>query len=401
MDANDTTYQPAAVPAAASRPWWVWAIGAAVAAGVLIAIVRLGFGGKKPAPPPRAVPVSTATVKTGAMPVNLSGLGTVVPTDNVVIKTRVDGQIMKIFFREGQMVKAGELLAQIDPRPFQVALLQAEGQMAKDQAALKNARMDLARVRTLFDQKIVSQQQLDTQTALVDQYEAAVKSDLGSVESARLNLTYSRITSPVAGKVGLKLVDTGNVVRASDTTGLVTVTPVSPINVVFTVPADAIQSVLKSSGGGKMPAVAVFDRDMDTRLAEGRLLAVDNQVDSATGTVRLKAQFDNGAGTLFPNQFVNARLLVDTLKDALMVPAAALQRSPAGTYVYVVKPDSTVDMRVVEPLFTEGDVTALKKGVAPGEKVVISGLDKLRPGSKVAEDVPGPKPAAGERKAAP
>lgn len=398
MDANETPLQPSLPSGDGPRRWWIWGLGAAIAAGLVFGGYRLAAGGAKPAPPPRAIPVAVAVVKTGEMPVNLSGLGTVVPTDNVTIKTRVDGQIMKIFFREGQMVKAGDTLVQIDPRPFQVALMQAEGQMAKDQAALRNARNDLERVRSLFKQKIVSQQQLDTQSALVDQYEAAVKSDTGSVESAKLNLTYSRITAPVSGKVGLKLVDTGNMVRSSDATGLVTLTPVSPINVLFTVPADAIQSVLKSGRDGKMPAVVVFDRDMDTKLAEGTLLAVDNQVDASTGTLRLKAQFANRDGVLFPNQFVNARLLVDTLKDALMVPAAALQRSPAGNFVYVVKADSTVEMRIVETLFTEGDVTALKKGVAAGEKVVVSGLDKLRPGSRVAEDTGKPgagKPAAG------
>ncbi|HLO67028.1 MAG TPA: MdtA/MuxA family multidrug efflux RND transporter periplasmic adaptor subunit [Holophaga sp.] len=400
MDANETPLQPSYPAGAGARRWWIWGLGAA---GVAIAIVggfRMAASGAKPAPPPRAVSVAMAPVKTGEMPVNLTGLGTVVPTDNVIIKTRVDGQIMKIFFREGQLVKAGDTLVQIDPRPFQVALMQAEGQMAKDQAALRNARNDLERIRSLFGQKIVSQQQLDTQSALVDQYEAAVKSDTGSVESAKLNLAYSRITAPVSGKVGLKLVDTGNMVRSSDATGLVTLTPVSPINVLFTVPADAIQSVLKSGRDGKMPAVVVFDRDMDTKLAEGTLLAVDNQVDSATGTVRLKAQFANRDGALFPNQFVNARLLVDTLRDVLMVPAAALQRSPAGTFVYVVKADSTVEMRIVEPLFTEGDVTALKKGVAAGEKVVVSGLDKLRPGSRVAEDGVG-KPGTGKPAGAP
>ncbi|BDU74269.1 MdtA/MuxA family multidrug efflux RND transporter periplasmic adaptor subunit [Mesoterricola silvestris] len=394
MDANESVIHNAVEAAAPRRGWKVW-LGLAVAVAVLATVAVKGLsGGAKPAPPQRAVPVATGVARIGDMPVNLSGLGTVVPTDAVTVKTRVDGQIMKIHFREGQLVNAGDLLITIDPRPYQVQLLQAEGQMAKDQSVLRNARMDLARIQSLFDQKIVSRQQLDTQSALVDQCEAAVKADTGSVENAKLNLTYSRITAPVSGKVGLRLVDTGNTVKASDTTGLVTLTPVSPINVLFSVPADNVQNVLDSSRGGKVPVVEVFDRDMTKKLASGTLLAVDNQVDATTGTVRIKAQFANKDGALFPNQFVNARLLVDTLKGALMIPAAAVQRSPNGTFVYVIKPDATVELRIVEPQATEGDVTALRKGLNAGEKVVVSGLDKLRPGSKVLEEGQGAPKAA-------
>jgi multidrug efflux system membrane fusion protein len=318
------------------------------------------------------------------MPVNISGLGTVVPTDAVTVRTRVDGQLMTVNFKEGQVVKQGDLLMQVDPRPYEVQLHQAEGQLAKDQAALKDARLDLERYKNLVKQGILPQQQLDTQVATVDQDEAAIKGDQAGVESARLNLTYSRITAPLSGTVGLRLVDAGNMVHATDTTGLVVITPLSPINVMFTIPADNIQHVLANSRVGKPLAVDAFDRDNSRKLASGALLAVDNQVDPTTGTVRLKAQFPNKDGILFPNQFVNARLQTDTLHDVLIVPAAAVQRSPRGNFVYVVKPDSTVDLRTVEIELTEADTIALKSGVQESEQVVIDGLDKLSPGTKVA-----------------
>jgi membrane fusion protein, multidrug efflux system len=291
---------------------------------------------------------------------------------------------MSVNFREGQAVRQGDLLMQIDPRPYQVQLLQAEGQMAKDQAMLKNARMDLERYRTLVKQGIIPQQQMDTQTSTVDQAEAAVKSDQGGVESAKLNLTYSRITAPVSGTAGLRLVDPGNMVHAADAGGLVVITPLSPINVMFTIPADNIQHVLANSRVGKPLAVDAYDRDFAKKLASGVLLAVDNQVDPTTGTVRLKAQFPNKDNALFPNQFVNAKLQTDTLQGALIVPAAAVQRSPRGNFIYVVKADNSVELRPVEILLTEGDSIALKSGVAENEKVAIDGLDKLSPGTKVA-----------------
>ena len=394
MDANESVFQPVEATSGAGIRWKLWLPLAVAGVLVLTLVARWATGGAKPAPVVRAVPVTLAAARTGDMPVNLSGLGTVIPTDAVTVRTRVDGQIMKIYFKEGQMVKEGDLLIQIDPRPYQVQLLQAEGQMAKDQAALKNAKMDLARFNALLNDKIISQQQVDTQVALVDQDEAAVKSDLGAVESAKLNLTYSRITAPLSGKVGLRMVDQGNVVHATDATGLVTLTPLSPINVLFTLPADDIQLIQDSTRAGKPPAVEVLDRDMSKSLGLGTLLAVDNQVDTTTGTVRIKAQFPNTDGKLFPNQFVNARLLVDTLHGALIIPAAAVQRSPQGSFVYVAKADSTADLRMVEVQVTEGDQAALKKGVSPGEKVVVSGIEKLRPGSKIVDDAQAPAPAA-------
>jgi len=364
----------------------------AVAIAGTLAVRSLVSAKPKPAASMRAVPVVIAPVRSSDLPVTLSGLGTVVPTDSVTMRTRVDGQLMSVNFQEGQMVRQGDLLMQVDPRPFQVALLQAEGQLAKDEAALKNARTDLERYKSLTQQGILPQQQLDTQVATVDQDAAAVKSDQAAVENAKLNLTYSRITAPLAGKAGLRLVDPGNMVHATDTNGLVVITPVAPIDVVFTIPADQIQPVLEHSKGVKPLPVDAFDRDYTHRLATGTLLAVDNQVDPTTGTVRLKARFPNQDGALFPNQFVNARLQVDTLKDALVVPAAAVQRSPKGNFVYVVKADNTVDLHSVDILLTEGDTIALKGGAAPGDKVVIDGLDKLSPGIKVAPTAAVPQP---------
>jgi multidrug efflux system membrane fusion protein len=394
MDANVTARPPFDKPLASAPDggeprsgWGRWQVVLPVCLAAAI-VGTLAYQSLKAKPKPvvvvRTVPVVTALVRKGDMPVNLSGLGTVVPTDAVTVHTRVDGQLMTVNFREGQTVHQGELLMQVDPRPFQVQLLQAEGQMAKDQAALKNARMDLARYTTLVKQGIIPQQQMDTQVSTVDQAEAAVKSDLGGVESAKLNLTYSRITAPLTGTAGLRLVDPGNMVHAADTTGLVVITPLSPINVMFTIPADNIQHVLANSKGVKALAVDAYDRDFAKKLASGVLLAVDNQVDPTTGTVRLKAQFANKDSALFPNQFVNAKLPTDILHDALIVPAAAVQRSPRGNFVYVVKADNTVELRPVEILITEADTIALKSGVAESERVVIDGLDKLSPGTLVA-----------------
>lgn len=375
------------------RGWRPWAIGAAL---LLVVWALFGRNGRKPAANAgagRAVPVAVAKARTGDLPVHLSGLGTVTALNSVTVRSRVDGQLVRIAFTEGQLVRPGDLLAEIDPRPFKVQLMQAEGQLAKDQAAFQNASADLRRLQGLVQQGIISRQQLDTQGSTVAQYEAALKSDQAQVESARLNLTYSRITAPVAGRVGLRLVDVGNLVRASDASGLVTIAPIQPITVVFAVPADAIQKVLGPLAKGLKLPVEAWDRDLQNRLASGSLLAVDNQVDTATGTVRLKALFTNDDRTLFPNQFVNARLLVDTLKGVVIVPSAAVQRSPEGTFVYVVKSDSTVELKSVEVKDTDGDDTALGKGLAAGELVVTDGQEKLRPGGKVA--LPKPPAAKG------
>ncbi len=341
---------------------------------------------------PRAVPVVAAAARIGDLGVYQTGLGTVTPIKTVTVRSRVDGELVSVAYREGQRVRQGDLLAQIDPRPFEVQLHQAEGQLAKDEAALANAKIDLERYKVLIQEDSIPRQQLDTQVATVDQIAAAIKSDQAQIESAKLNLTYSRITAPISGIVGLRLVDPGNIVHATDQNGLLVITQQEPIAVIFTIAADQLQPVLQQRKSGHDLVVEAWDRDLQRKLAVGSLLAIDNQIDQTTGTVRMKAQFPNEDSALYPNQFVNARLLVDTLRQAVLIPTAALQRSPQSTFVYVVKPDSTVEMRPVEPRLTEGDDTAVRKGVSAGEMVVVDGVDKLQPGTLVT-----PAPTGGTR----
>jgi multidrug efflux system membrane fusion protein len=302
-----------------------------------------------------------------------------------------------VHFTEGQQVKAGDLLAEIDPRPFQVQLMQAEGQMAKDQALLANARADLERYQTLFRQDSIAKQQVDTQAALVRQYEGTVKSNQSSIENARLQLTYSRVTAPISGRLGLRQVDQGNVVRAGDATGIVVITQLQPVAVVFTIPQDQLNPVLKKINEKQKLAVEAWDRDNRNRLATGTLITIDNQIDPATGTVKLKAEFPNEDGLLFANQFVNVRMLVETRKDVTVVPTAAVQRGAQGWFVYVVKDDSTVSLRPVRTGPAEGQATAIEAGVKPGERVVTDGLDRLREGAKVET---AQRPAAPEKEEA-
>ncbi len=378
--------------------WWRrrWRLWVPVAGVLLLLGIVLGRRGDAAAKTgPRAVPVLVATARQGDLAVQLTALGTVTALNTVTVKSRVDGHLQRVAFQEGQMVREGDLLAEIDPRPFQVQLMQAEGQLAKDTAALQNALADLRRIQNLVEQGIVSRQQVDTQQALVAQYRASTQADQAQVESAKLNLTYSRITAPVSGRVGLRQVEPGNMVRASDPGGLAVIAPLQPISVLFTVPADSIQQVMARSRGGRKLPVEAFDRDLRARLASGALLATDNQVDLATGTVKIKAIFDNQDLALFPNQFVNVRLAVDNLSGVVLIPTSAVQRSPQGAFVYVVKDDATVDMRTVRLRATEGDLTALAEGLAAGETVVTDGLEKLRPGSRVSLPKPdsgGPRP---------
>ena len=366
------------------RGWRLWAIVGGASLLMLWFFVR---GRKKDPginPAGRPVPVAVAQSRKGDMAVRLSGLGTVTALNNVTVRSRVDGQLVRVDFTEGQLVREGDLLAEIDPRPFKVQLMQAEGQFAKDRAAFQNANADLKRFQSLVKLGIISSQQLDTQISAVAQFEASLEADQATIESAKLNLVYSRVTAPISGRVGLRLVDVGNIVKATDANGLVTIAALQPINVVFAVPADNIQQVLSQNAKVTKLPVEAWDRDLKTRLAIGTLAAIDNQVDQGTGTVRLKALFSNENRALFPNQFVNAQLLVDTLRGVVIVPTAAVQRSPQGAFVYVVKADSTVELRNVEVQGTDGDDTALSKGLSGGETVVTDGLEKLRPGSKVA-----------------
>jgi len=331
----------------------------------------------------RPLPVVAEDAKSGDMEVYLDALGSVTALNSVTVHSRVDGQLMRVAFSEGQRVRAGDVLAEIDPRPFQVQLTQAEGQMAKDQALLKNARLDVERYAQLFQQDSIARQQLDTQRALVSQYEGTVKADQGAIDNAKLQLVYARVTAPISGRLGLRQVDAGNVVHAGDANGIVVITQVQPISVVFTLPEDSLTQVLKRMREGTKVPVEAWDRAQKVKLADGVLQSIDNQIDATTGTVKLKAQFPNQDESLFPNQFVNIRMLIDTLHGAILIPTAAIQRGNAGTFVYVVKEDSSVTVRPVVLGPAKGEITSISKGLQAGEKVVVDGQYRLTNGSRV------------------
>jgi multidrug efflux system membrane fusion protein len=345
---------------------------------------KAGKGGKGGGRRDANVPVVAVPATTADVGVQLEGLGTVTPVATVTVRSRVDGQLMKLRFKEGDVVRYGDLLAEIDPRTAEVQVAQQEGQLARDQALLTNARVDLERYQTLFKQDSIARQQLDTQEALVRQYEATVKMDRAMIDNARLQLTYTKITAPIGGRLGLRQVDLGNIVRAGDANGLVVITQLQPITVIFTIPEDSLPAVMKKLKSGERLPVTAFDRSGKVQLATGALITVDNQIDPATGTVKLKAQFSNEDNQLFANQFVNVRMLVDTKKDATVVPTAAVQRGTPGTFVYVVDKDSkVVSIKRVRLGPVQGEQVAIEEGVQPGMLVVVDGADKLREGAVV------------------
>jgi membrane fusion protein, multidrug efflux system len=331
-----------------------------------------------------ATPVVATKAVAGNIGVYVTGLGAITPIYTVTIKSRVDGELMSVHFKEGELVKSGDPLIEIDPRPYQAVVVQTEGQLTRDQALLDNANVDLKRYTTLLAQDAIPEQQLATQKALVSQYEGTVKNDQGLLDAAKLNVTYCHITSPIAGVVGLRLVDPGNIVHSSDANGMLVVTQIQPISVIFTVGEDQLPPVLAKFRSGQKLVVEAWDREMKNKLATGSLDTVDNQIDQTTGTLKLRAVFDNANRTLFPNQFVNARLLQQQKTGVTLVESAAIQRNTNNTYVYLIKPDSTVTIRNVQTGTTEGDQTEITSGLSPGDTVVMTGVDKLQEGSKVA-----------------
>jgi multidrug efflux system membrane fusion protein len=346
---------------------------------------------------PRSVSVAIASVQRQDVPVYLSGLGAVTAFNTANIKSRVDGQIMKVNFREGQTVQQGELLIEIDSRPFQVQLEQMQAQLFRDQAQLRDAKLNLERYTSLIPSGSIAQQQVDTQKALADQLEGTVRTDQAQIDNARLQITYCHITAPFNGRIGLRQVDPGNIVHASDTNPMLILTQLQPIAVIFTLTEDVLPTVSQHMKQGTLE-VDAFSRDDQTKLATGKLLTIDNQIDPTTGTAKLKAVFDNKDNALWPNQFVNANLLLETRKNSTVVPTAAILRGPQGTFVYAVNPDKTVQDRVVTVSLTQGDTTVITAGVNPGDTVVTDGQDKLQRGSRIEPRTTGP---SGGRRSSP
>jgi multidrug efflux system membrane fusion protein len=377
--------------------WWIWLVilGVAgvgwwyfrsreaqtnIAAAAPGGTASAGNGGQ---PGNMVVPVVVATARRGDLPVYFNGLGTVTAFNTVTVRSRVDGQIVKINFTEGQYVKEGDALIEIDPRPYQVQLEQAEGQLAKDQAQLRDMQADYERYQLLFKEGVIPKQQLDTQQAQVGTYEGAIKADKATIDNAKLQITYSHIVAPIGGRVGLRLVDMGNIVHAADTNGLVVITQLQPIAVLFSLPQDQLPAVIGKMRSGTTLSVEAFDRDNTAKIATGKLLTIDNQIDTTTGTYKLKAVFGNAKNELFPNQFVNVHLWVDTKKGVILVPTTAVLRGPQGTYVFAVDASNIVKVKNITVAETTGNLAGISSGVNDGEVVVIDGQDKLKDGSIV------------------
>lgn len=369
---------------APKRRWWIWVI---VVAVIVVGVALWQRRGATPqansgAAAARPVVVSTAVAHQGDIGVYLNALGTVTPVYTVSVTSRVQGEITQVYYREGQMVQKGDPLVEIDPRPYQAALTQVEGQLAHDQAVLNEAKIDLERYQQAFNRNAIAKQQLDDQEQVVLQDEGTVKNDEGQLANAKVNLIYTHITAPIAGRVGLRLVDPGNIIQANSTTVLVVITQLQPITVIFSVAEDALGPVQQQLRKGKKLSADAFDREESTKLASGSLLTLDNVIDTTTGTLKLKAVFDNKDNALFPSQFVNVRLLVDTLHNETLIPNPAIQRNAQGAYVYVIKSDQTASMQTITPGTTDGIVTAVQ-GVQPQEVVAVNGFDKLLDGAKV------------------
>lgn len=370
--------------------WVMIVVGAVVLAGggyVLHQRQKASTTTTNAPPPERVIPVPVAAVVQKDVPVWLEGLGNATPIATVNVKTLVDGRLDSVNFKEGQLVKKGDLLAQVDPRPFQIALHTAEATLARDSAQLRDARLNLDRYRTLRSQNLIAQQQVDDQQALADQYEATTHSDQAQIESAKLNIDYAHIVSPIDGVTGVRLVDPGNIVHASDQTYIVIITQLDPMAVLFNLPEDDLPRVQQQLAKGQIP-VEAYSRDGLTKLATGQLALVDNEVNAATATIRLKALFPNKDRSLWPSEFVKARLLLETAKDARVAPATAVQRGPSGTFAYVVAADNTVSVRPIEVLSTQGDDALIAKGLEVGERVVTDGQNQLRPGAKIQPKSP-------------
>ena len=367
----------------AGAAYWFWQ-GREAASTPSATSAGPGPGGGRPGRFGAALaPVQAATATSEAVPRYLSGLGTVTAANTVTVRSRVDGQLLAIHFTEGQQVKAGDLLAEIDPSQFKVALAQAEGQLAKDRATLANARRDLARYQQLVKTNLVSRQELDTQQSLVSETQGTIKADEAAVASAQLQLNWSRITAPIDGRVGLKQVDIGNQISSSDTTGIVVLTQTHPIDVVFTLPENQIATVVQAQKAGKKLVVEAWDRTNKQKISEGSLLSLDNQIDVTTGTIKLKARFTNQDDALFPNQFVNARMLVDTEQNAVVIPTAALQMGNEGHFVWVLNDENKVSKHTVTPGIQDSLKVVINAGLSAGDRVVTDGIDRLTEGAKV------------------
>ena len=385
FDANPSGHSNSGVTPPQKSRWWLWLLAAVVLLGGIAIWQRRGSMPQAKTtgdPATRAISVSAAVAKQGDIGIYFDALGTVTPVYTVTVTGRVQGEITKIYYSEGQMVRKGDPLLEIDPRPYQAAVTQTEGQLAHDQAVLTEAKIDFDRYQQAFNRNAIAKQQLDDQQQVVLQDEGTVKNDQGVLANAKVNLEYTHIISPIDGRVGLRLIDLGNIVQANSSTPLVVITQLQPITVIFSIAEDHLAQIQEQLRKGKKLTVDAYDREQTHKLASGTLLTLDNIIDTTTGTLKLKAVFPNKDTALFPSQFVNARILVDTLKNATLIPTPAIQRNAQGAFVYVIKSDQTVGLQLVTPGTTDGTLTAVD-GIQPGETVAVNGFDKLQDGAKV------------------